>query len=123
MLRTWVALDSDTISIYHALSLSPTPSLSSWHADASQRRELLPGDHALIPAFVEHQEVRRARCAAKVESGSKVLIQAHTSVSPTKPHHRQVNTSDEPVRWIIIRSGSKPVTENIDTWGASKKGT
>jgi len=25
--------------------------------DESQRVELLPGDHALIPAFVEHQEV------------------------------------------------------------------
>ena len=28
--------------------------------DESQRVELLPGDHALIPAFVEHQEVSQA---------------------------------------------------------------
>lgn len=27
--------------------------------DASQRHDILPGDHVLIPAFVEHQEVSR----------------------------------------------------------------
>ena len=43
--------------IHHAdLYISIIP----YSTDESQRVELLPGDHALIPAFVEHQEVSQA---------------------------------------------------------------
>lgn len=52
-----------------------------------KRQELKPGDFALIPKFVEHQEV---------------------------------NESDEEVVWIITRSGSSPVVENLKGWDTSE---
>ncbi|UZJ57546.1 hypothetical protein CBS101457_006866 [Exobasidium rhododendri] len=55
--------------------------------DSSQRLDVLPGDHALIPAYTEHQEIN---------PGSEKLV------------------------WVIIRSGSKPITENIEDWGQSE---
>lgn len=46
--------------VMHSFHL--TKNYSLYQTDESQRVELLPGDHALIPAFVEHQEVSQV-CA------------------------------------------------------------
>ncbi|PYH40320.1 RmlC-like cupin [Aspergillus saccharolyticus JOP 1030-1] len=50
-----------------------------------ERKDLEPGDFALIPAYTEHQEA---------------------------------NHSDEPVEWVIVRTGGTPTTVNLEGWGA-----
>ncbi|PWY83370.1 RmlC-like cupin [Aspergillus heteromorphus CBS 117.55] len=49
-----------------------------------ERKDLSPGDFAIIPAYTEHQEANR---------------------------------SDEPVEWVIVRTGRTPVTVNLEGWG------
>lgn len=72
--------DQDTI-IYAAQGRGTVVSESG-----KKRQDLKPGDFALIPKFVEHQEV---------------------------------NDSDEDVVWIITRSGTSPVVENLKGWDTS----
>lgn len=78
--------------------------------DASQRHSISPGDHALIPAHAEHQEVRRG-------CGVCVAI-CHGGLTPV-PRALQINPGADKLVWVIVRSGSTPVTENIEDWSRS----
>lgn len=40
---------------------------------------------------------------------------------PAYAEHQEANDGDEEVTWIIVRSGRKPVVENLEDWGQSKK--
>lgn len=40
---------------------------------------------------------------------------------PAFAEHQEANDGDEEVTWIIVRSGRKPVVENLKAWGESKK--
>jgi len=38
---------------------------------------------------------------------------------PAYAEHQEVNDGDEEVVWVITRSGSQPVVENLEGWGKS----
>jgi uncharacterized RmlC-like cupin family protein len=38
---------------------------------------------------------------------------------PAYAEHQEVNDGDEDVVWVITRSGSEPVVENLEGWGKS----
>ena len=41
---------------------------------------------------------------------------------PAYAEHQEVNDGDEEVVWVINRSGSEPVVENLKGWGESGGG-
>ena len=38
---------------------------------------------------------------------------------PAFAEHQEVNDGDEEVEWIITRSGTKPIVQNLEGWGKS----
>lgn len=38
---------------------------------------------------------------------------------PAYAEHQEVNDSDEPVLWCIVRSGRTPKVTNLEGWGTS----
>lgn len=48
-----------------------------------------------------------------------VLRPGDFALIPRHCEHQEINDSDEPIEWIITRSGTDPVVENLDAWGES----
>ena len=38
---------------------------------------------------------------------------------PAHAEHQEINDGDDELEWIIVRSGSEPIVENLDKWGQS----
>ena len=55
------------------------------------------------------------------EGGKKrqVLKPGDFVLIPAYAEHQEVNDGDGEVKWIITRSGTEPIVQNLDGWGTS----
>lgn len=54
------------------------------------------------------------RETVEIKEGDFALIPRHCE-------HQEINDSDEEIVWIIHRSGSDPIVNNLDGWGGENK--
>jgi len=46
----------------------------------------------------------------------KTLSPGDFAIIPAYTEHQEVNDSDQDVEWVIVRTGRKPVTVNLEGW-------
>jgi uncharacterized RmlC-like cupin family protein len=38
------------------------------------------------------------------------------AVIPAFTEHQEINDSDQPIKWIVVRSGPDPIVVNLESW-------